>query len=42
MYIYMYTYIYVSDRGFIDIDSREYTPIPDYPRHDDDDVFNYF
>jgi len=32
----------MSNRGFTDINSREYTPIPDYPRHDDDDVFNYF
>ena len=39
----MYTYIYMSaNRGFTDINSRQYTPIPDYPSHDDDDVYDYF
>ena len=31
-----------SNRGFTNINSREYTPIPDYPSHDDDDVYDYF
>ena len=31
-----------SNRGFTSINSREYTPIPDYPSHDDDDVYDYF
>ena len=28
--------------GFANINSRQYTPIPDYPSHDDDDVYDYF
>ena len=31
-----------ANRGFTDIYSRQYTPIPDYPTHDDDDVYDYF
>ena len=31
-----------SNRGFTSINSREYTPIPNYPSHDDDDVYDYF
>ena len=31
-----------GNRGFTNINSRQYTPIPDYPSHDDDDVYDYF
>ena len=31
-----------GNRGFTSINSREYTPIPNYPSHDDDDVYDYF
>ena len=31
-----------SNRGFTNINSREYTPIPNYPSHEDDDVYDYF
>ena len=31
-----------ANRGFTDIYSRQYTPIPNYPSHEDDDVYDYF